>query len=393
MIENILDAVTPEEIDALTCRLVSIEGHEETEEREIPVAACLKKYLDEQGVPAELVPIVDGRSNVMARVKGKGGGPVLLLNGHTDTVPPYAMEDPFDGRVEGDRIRGRGSVDMKGALSSMAHVLVALARSGAELTGDVVLAATIGEEKASEGARQLMEDRFPADYVIVGEGTGLQVGVAHKGALRGEAVFEGRAVHSSVPEQGINAIYKASAWTERIVSEYIPSLEKKSHPLLGSPTMNLGVIEGGTRMSSVPDRCAIRFDRRMIPGENADELIAELQAIVDALAVEDPDVRGRVDELPEHREGPHPPLESDPAGPLVQALLSARETELGERSQPIGLVYWTDAALFAQVPGTQAVVSGPGDIAQAHTNDEWISRAQLHAAYRMYVRVAAELCM
>ena len=392
MIDNILDTVAPEEIDALACALVSIEGHEETEEREIPVAARLKEYLDEHDVPVELVPIADGRPNVMARIEGTGGGPVLLLNGHTDTVPPYAMERPFDGRVEGDRIYGRGSVDMKGALSSMAHVLVALRRSGAELAGDVVLAATIGEEKASEGARRLRDDAFPADYVIVGEGTGLRVGVAHKGALRGEAVFEGRAVHSSVPEQGVNAIYKASTWIERIKQDYIPSLAEKTHPLLGSPTISLGVIEGGTRMSSVPDRCAIRFDRRMIPGETADELIAELQAVIDALAADDGDMKGRVDELPEHREGPHPPLQSDPAGPLVKALLAAREAELGERSEPIGLMYWTDAALFAQIPGTQAVVCGPGDIAQAHTNDEWISRAQLHAAYRMYVRVAAGLC-
>jgi acetylornithine deacetylase/succinyl-diaminopimelate desuccinylase len=104
-------------------------------------------------------------------------------------------------------------------------------------------------------------------------------------------------------------------------------------------------------------------------------------------------MKGRVEELPEYKEGPHPPLESDRESPLVKALLAAREQELGEPSEPIGLMYWTDAALFAQISGTQAVVCGPGDIAQAHTNDEWISRDQLHAAYRIYVRAATELCM
>ena len=145
-------------------------------------------------------------------------------------------------------------------------------------------------------------------------------------------------------------------------------------------------------MSSVPDRCAIRFDRRMIPGEESDVLIGELQAIADELAGEDTEFRAEVKKLSEYHEGPHPPLESDPSSPLVDALLSARERELGERTEPVGLMYWTDAALLARISGLQAVVCGPGDIAQAHTNDEWISRDQLHAAFRIYARAAATLC-
>ncbi len=383
----------PEEIERILCGLIAIEGHEETADREKPVAAFMQDYFDGQGVKSELVPVVDGRPNVIARAEGAGDGPVLLLNGHMDTVPAYAMEDAFVPRADDDRIRGRGSVDMKGPLAAMMGVLVALKRSGAKLRGDVVFAGTIGEEKASEGAHYLAKTGFQADYAIVGESTGLEVGVAHKGALRGEAVFEGYAVHSSIPEQGVNAIHHASAWIEKIRSEYIPSLAEKSHPLLGSPTMNLGVIEGGTRMSSVPDLCSIRFDRRMIPGEETSGVVGDLQAIADDLASGDPDFKGKVRALPESSVGPHPPLESDPNSPLVKALLSAHQAELEREIFPIGLPYWTDAALFARIPGLQAVVCGPGDVRQAHSNDEWISKRELYTAYRMYTRAAAQLCM
>ena len=157
--------------------------------------------------------------------------------------------------------------------------------------------------------------------------------------------------------------------------------------------MNLGIIAGGTRMSSVPDRCTIRFDRRTIPGEEPDGVIRELQTIADEIAAEAPEFRATVEELPEYVVGPHPPLESDPNSLLVEALLSAREKELGERTAPVGLTYWTDAALLAGIPGIQAVVCGPGSIEQAHTNDEWVPRHQLHAACRMYLRAAATLCM
>ena len=392
-IESILGTVSPGEIESLTCDLIAIETHEAAAEREKPGAAYIKDYMERRGVPAELIPVVDGRPNVIARVSGSGGGPVLLLNGHTDTVPAYAMKDAFKARIEGDRIPGRGSVDMKGALAAMMCALVALTRSRASFPGDIVFAATIGEEETSEGASHLVSSALRADYAIVGEPTGLNVGIAHKGTVRGEAVFGGRAAHSSIPVQGVNAIHNASAWIERIGSEYIPSLTRRSHALLGSPTMNLGIIAGGTRMSSVPDRCTIRFDRRTIPGEEPDGVIRELQTIADEIAAEAPEFRATVEELPEYVVGPHPPLESDPNSLLVEALLSAREKELGERTAPVGLTYWTDAALLAGIPGIQAVVCGPGSIEQAHTNDEWVPRHQLHAACRMYLRAAATLCM
>ena len=337
--------------------------------------------------------MVGERCNLVARLEGDKGRPVLLLNGHTDTVPPYDMNDPFIPKIEGDKIYGRGSADMKGALAAMMSTLASIRRSGARLQGDVVFVATIGEEEYSPGALHLVESGLHADYAIVGENTELKIGTAHKGVLWGEAVFEGRSVHGSVPDKGVNAIYQATRWIEKIRTEYVPSLQRKRHPLLGSPTINIGVISGGTRPVIVPDRCSVKFERRMIPGESKDTVIGELQNTVEELSRGDPELKGHVREMPVFRGVPHPPLESDPQSPLVAALMAAYQEECGEGTAPCGLTYWTDGALLSMIPGIHVVVCGPGSVEQAHSNDEWISRHELHAAHRIYVRAAAQLCL
>jgi acetylornithine deacetylase/succinyl-diaminopimelate desuccinylase len=387
-----LAAVSTEEIEELTCELIALESHDQIDQREKRVVACVAERLGREGLTVQTVPVVDGRCNVIARLEGAGGGPVLLLNGHTDTVPPGGMAEPFAPRVADDRIRGRGSADTKGTLAAMVGALAALTRSGARLTGSVVLAATIDEERNSAGARHLVDSGLRADYAIVGEPTDLGVGIAHKGVVRGTATFTGKAVHSSVPEKGINAIRKASAWIEHVEREYVPSLARKPHPLLGAPTLSLGLIRGGTQVATVPDFCEITFDRRMVPGESAAACIGELQATADAVARGDPAFRCEVRELPDSAQYPHPAFETPPESPVARELLRAHEEERGAGAHACGLSYWTDASLLARMPGCQVVVCGPGNIAQAHSVDEWVPREELYAAYRMYLRTAMRLC-
>src|SRR5699024_10623599 len=124
-----------------------------------------------------------------------------------------------------------------------------------------------------------------ADYIIVGEPTGMEVGIAHKGVVWGEATFEGISVHGSVPDKGINAIYKSVNWIKEIMENYIPKLKEKVHPVLGTRTINIGEINGGTRPVIVPSNCSVKFEQRLLPGETEEEVIAELQLIIDQLAV------------------------------------------------------------------------------------------------------------
>lgn len=391
MFDNLVDYVRQEELEELLFQLIRIESHQDAPGYERNLVAFIKGFLEKEKIEVELQPVLEERANLIARVRGNGTGPVLVLNGHTDTVPPYEMKNPFVPCIKDGKIYGRGSVDMKGALAAMMCVLLALKRGGIQLKGDVVFAATIGEEKYSPGAYRLVTSGFHADYAIVGEPTGMKVGIAHKGVIWGEAVFYGRSVHGSVPEKGINAIYKASDWIEEIQRTYIPSLKERSHPLLGHPTINIGMIEGGTRPVIVPNQCTVRFERRLLPGETKESAIQELKEILDKLAKRDPEMSGEIREMPVFHGVPHGPFESKADSDLVKVLRRAYQEEFHCDTEPCGLGFWTDAALFAQIPGIQTVVCGPGDIAQAHSNEEYIQREQLLAAYRIYLKAALNL--
>jgi acetylornithine deacetylase/succinyl-diaminopimelate desuccinylase family protein len=392
-IEALMTKVDPAEVIELTCKLIRIESHQDTEGHEKNVTYFIKTFLENEGIEVELQEVIDGRSNLIARLRCNGSGPTLLLNGHMDTVPPYGMKDAFQPKVENGNIYGRGSVDMKGALAAMIQVLVALKRSDASLKGDVIFVATVGEENYSPGAYHLLKSGVHADYAIVGEPTGMKVGIAHKGVVWGEAVFEGKSVHGSVPDKGVNAIYKATQWIGKIVTDYIPELNKREHPILGVPTINVGEINGGTRPVIVPNECVVKFEQRLLPNEKEEKVINHLQTLVDQLAESDPEMKGTVKELPVFQGVPHRALEADPDSLLVKTLCRAYENEFTLPTEPIGLQFWTDGALIGDIPGIQTVVCGPGNIEQAHSNEEYISRDQLLAAFRIYLQVAESLCI
>lgn len=391
LFHDLVRCVKQEELEELLFQLIRIESHQDTPGCEGNLVTFIKSYLEMEKIEVELQPVLEERANLIARVQGNGTGPVLVLNGHTDTVPPYEMKDPFVPCIKDGKIYGRGSVDMKGALAAMMCVLLALKRGGIQPKGDVVFTATIGEESYSPGAYRLVTSGFQADYAIVGEPTGMKVGIAHKGVIWGEAVFFGRSVHGSIPEKGINAIYKACDWIGEIHRSYIPVLKERSHPLLGHPTINIGMIEGGTRPVIVPNQCTVRFERRLLPGETKESAIQELEGILDKLVKKDPEMSGEIREMPVFHGVPHGPFESKADSDLVKALCAAYQEEFHRDTKPCGLGFWTDGALLAQIPGIQTVVCGPGDIAQAHSNEEYIEQEQLLAAYRIYLKTVLNL--
>ncbi|WP_314000822.1 M20 family metallopeptidase [uncultured Paenibacillus sp.] len=393
--EAILAAAEPEETEALLARLIAIESHGEAPGLESTAAAFLLGWLSEHGIECRLEEVLPNRPNVIARIPGAGSGPSLLLNGHLDTVPPYGMPEPFTAVKREGRIYGRGSVDMKGALAAMMMALALIKRSGILLAGDVVFAATVGEETYSPGAHHLAGSGFTADYAIVGEPTGLRVGIAHKGVAWYEAEFTGLSVHGSVPEQGVNAVYRASRWICHLQDHYLPKLKARSHPLLGSPTLNIGTIEGGTRPVIVPNRCAVGFERRLIPGETAETALDELRETLTEARLAYPGFDGEVRIMDNFHGVPHGPLQTLGNGLLARELLAAYEAEMAggvpAAAEPIGLQFWTDGALLQRCC-RETVVCGPGRIEQAHSDEEYIETDQLHAACRMYVRTALALC-
>ena len=317
-----------------------------------------------RGFEVEIVG--DERPSVIARRRGRGGGRSLLLNGHLDTVGVAGMEAPFEPRVDGGRLYGRGSYDMKGALAA---VLVAAANAG-ECRGDVIVTAVADEELASTGTEAVLE-HVTADAAIVAEPTELQVGVAHRGFVGFEIETRGIAAHGSRPDLGEDAIVKMGP-----ILVALEALDQRlqigvAHPLVGTGSIHASVIEGGQEMSSFPAACVLLGERRTVPGETVGDVERELSELA----------RGADVRVVASRD-PYEAATDEPFVELVQ-----RSAGVGEL---VGAPFWTDAALVAAA-GIPTVLLGPVG-AGAHAEVEWVDLASLERLHDIVVRVARDWC-
>jgi acetylornithine deacetylase/succinyl-diaminopimelate desuccinylase-like protein len=329
------------------------------------------------GLDVEFREVFPKRSNLLASLSPRGKVKQrVLLAPHLDTV--NGTDEQFNPQTRNGRLYGRGASDAKGTVAAMFAALCEMSRSGARPAGtEVVFAGLIDEENAQAGSRALAEARFKAELAVVGEPTCLRVVTAHKGSLWLRLETHGKSAHGARPELGDNAIHSMAQIVCLLETKYATQLKRRRHPLLGSPTVSVGVVAGGTQPNIVPDRCAISVDRRTLPGETETIVRREITALLrrNGLRVTFGD-----DKL-----APCLPLETDPRHPLVAQLL--REFR---QSKPAGVHYFCDAAVLAQ-GGIPSVVFGPGDIAQGHTADEWISIAALTRSKRMLVQFLRSL--
>lgn len=355
----------------------------------------LESVFNRLGVEHRRDPVHPGRDNLIARIEGdlscQRGGPLILFGVHQDTVPVTGMTiEPFSPRIEDGRLYGRGSCDVKGGMAAMLVAAARLADDRPRGMPTVIVACTVNEEEGFTGARALAKmcagggatiPRLP-DAAVIAEPTGLDVVVAHKGVARWQCHTRGRAGHSSRPEAGDNAIYRMATVLEaleRYDREVLPGLG--SHPLCGRATLSVGTIRGGVVVNTIPDRCTIEIDRRLLPDEDA---AAAHRQLADHLA----SLPGQGDAAvlePAFMEGPGM-LDAN-NGQLAERLAAAAEQVTG-RCARLGVPYATDAAFLA-AEGIPTVVFGPGSIAQAHTNDEWISLDQVEQAAEILFRFVA----
>ena len=363
-----------------------ISGPEYLETR---VTEYLLQYLKRLDVLFEQVEIAPGRSNVLARLDSPGAKKTVVLDAHQDTVPVDGMTiPPFEPIEQEGRLYGRGSCDVKGGMAAMLAAFTRLAQERPAGMPNVVLSMTCDEEATSIGINHLTDSwstTTPAyrlcptrpDLAIVAEPTQLDIVVAHRGATRWKLHTAGRACHSSRPSEGINAIYRM-ARVVTVLEEYAAKLphQRPAHPLCGPATLSVGRIEGGSSVNIVPDSCSIEVDRRIIPGEDRFAVIDELADYL----------RSKLDFEVTH-DAPYcasPSLGDDMNGELAMQLMRAIKEVVGPR-QTIGVPYGTHASRFARA-GVPSVVFGPGDIAQAHTKDEWIEISQLNQATEIYYK-------
>lgn len=353
-------------------------------EREEAVGEYLRERFRALGLDTTATEIGPGRFNLLAHYGPPGRQ--LILNSHMDTVPPGNAAGwstpPLEPVVREGRLYGRGACDAKGSLAGMAAAFEALVRSGTPLQGRLTFMAVAYEETGALGtiteAERLSDVQMAA---IIGEPTGLELHLAHKGVLRLAITVLGRAAHASVPEKGVNAISGMARLIE-VLDASGADIARRLHPLVGHPSLVVTTIQGGMAPNVIPDQCQIIIDRRLIPGEDLEGARQEIETVLRKLQRENPTLR-----VESEVRRAFPSSQMAVHDPFVVALREASREALGREPRIGGFRACCDMWPFQErcIP---AVIFGPGGLIQAHTVDEWVELAQVEAAARFYALAA-----
>lgn len=337
------------------------------------------------GIDVELQDAGDGRPNVIAAT-GNGNGRTLMLNGHIDTVTVEGMDEPFSAHVEGNRLYGRGTSDMKGAMAGTIVLLEALARAG-DLPGRVIVTFVVDEEYASIGTQAICREieRWRPDAALVLEQTDLNVGIAHKGFIWADIETRGHAAHGSYWQTGIDAIAHMGRVIVAVEELSQKLVAQDGHPYVGPPSLHCSLIDGGEGISSYPERCRLQVERRTIPGETVEQVEQEFQTILDRLAADDPKFSATL------RMGlVRDSFEIAQDAPIVQILSNQIEAELGQTPRLFGGAPWMDSA-FLSAAGIPTAIFGPAGHG-AHGHEEWVDLDSLESFTRILARTAYAFC-
>ena len=352
-----------------------------TEDEAASVAADILTSL---GATPEIVRGDEGRPSVVARF-GDQARPSLAWNGHLDTVPAGSPDawtsPPFAGEIRDGKLIGRGACDMKGAIAAALASAAAIARVGVPLAGSLWFHLAADEELAGIHGTKVLWERgmLDQDAAIVGEPTELQLGMAQRGGAWVTATAHGRAAHGSQPHRGVNAITSIARLLLRL-EEALPDLK---HPLIGGPTVNAALIEGGSAPNVVPDRCVVDIDRRLLPGEgDPAAVLAPFRRVIDEIRADHPEVRIDVT-IREWTDA----AEASPDERIVRLARAAVTEAGGGPPAAAGFSGITDARYYLNEAKIPTVILGPGSITMAHTADEWVAVDELVAAARAYARL------
>jgi succinyl-diaminopimelate desuccinylase len=349
--------------------------------RERECARHAGALLEKWGFRVEYHEYAEGRTSVIARAGGSKAKPPLCLTGHIDTVALGTAawtRDPFAGETDGDRLYGRGSSDMKAGVAAMLLAVRNLAKKLPGTAG-VVLILTAAEEGGCIGSQHLARTQLlgKAGAMVVGEPTSNYPFVGHKGSLKFHARFRGVSAHGSMPELGVNAIYKAARAVSKLEGF---DFGVKPHPVMGGPTMNVGTFEGGQGVNMVPDEASIGVDIRTVAGMDHKALLSRLKELL-----------GREAELDVFSD--MNAVWTDPGAEWIQRVFEICARHLGAKPEPRAASYNTDAGnLLKAYAGAPTVVLGPGEPQLAHQTDEYCSMARIGESVAIYEAIIRDWC-
>lgn len=349
---------------------------------ELAAAEVIKEELASFGIESEIDVWDKTSANIVVHIQSTEKKPALLFAAHLDVVPTGTARwkhPPFEASEVNGRIFGRGASDMKGGIAAAIGAICEIVKSGKSLQGDIIFAATAGEETDSCGARRFVESaKLPKlAGIIVPEPTGLGVINAHRGILWLKFTTRGKTAHGSMPHLGINAIESARLMLNELVTY---KLAFTPHPRLGDSTMSINMISGGKAANVIPDECSITVDIRTLPGQNHNEIIHGFEGLLDEMKKANPQF---VSELSVVRDCPA--LETDASSNFVKAVCRVRGVDV-----PGTVGYTTDAPIFASL-GAPVIIFGPGKAELCHQPDEYIDIADIESAVSYYKNVIMTL--
>lgn len=351
--------------------------------REKEMAEYMLDQMSNLGLEVESRPVQPDRPNVFGYLPGKDGDYTLMLAGHSDTALTTGYPNAYEERFEDGKVYGRGACDMKAALAAYLAVAKVLKDSNTQLKGNLILCANVDEEYQMLGSQAIGREGPRADQGIIGEPTSLQICPANKGRVSTKFITRGKAAHSSVPEEGVNAIANMAKIIHAFEDYPQELMGRSSHPLCGHGRFNIGVIQGGVQVNMVPDYCEVEVDRRTLPYEEKEEVYEEFHRQIRLLSDQDPHFLYEITE-------PTwliPPNEIPNDSPVVLALRDAHLHIFGSDPGVHAFVAGSDAPHM----GFPTVVCGPGSIAQAHTTNEFVDLDEVVAAAKLYLFTAIQL--
>lgn len=350
-----------------------------------PLANYLEGVAMAMGFAARPLPIDAHSHNLLITSEVRPGDPWLLFESHMDTVTLEGMTvEPLKGEVRDGKMYGRGSCDTKGTGACMIWALKQYVAQK-DRPNNIAVLFTTDEESFKTGIRAFAAKQMaglgwrPAG-AIVGEPTMLQPLIAHNGMVRWKIRTAGVAAHSSAPSRGKSAISAMVKVVDAIESRYIPHLTA-SHFLTGKAVCSINIIRGGVQLNVIPDSCTIDIDRRIVPGEDLDAVIPEVEKILNDLRRQHPGLE--VSQDPPYKDLP---FDASKSSPQFTNWVRAAVREIKQNDEPFGMPYGTDACLFSEA-NIPCVVIGPGDMTKAHTKDEFVDLAQIPLGIEFYQRL------
>lgn len=383
------------EVDATSalefyCELLRIPSVWGDAARLTDAAELIGGYLADAGLVVELAESgTDGMPMVVARLRGRGGGRSVILNGHMEVYPPSESwtVDPWGALVRDGRVYGQGAADMKGGTAAMTVAAATLARAEVPLRGDLVVLAVPNHFEGGEGTRRALRNGLAADFAVVCEPTGNAVVTGQRGILYLTITTRGRTAHTTALGIGVNAIERA-ARVVAALGRMVPK-DARREPVPTEKMVNVAMVSGGVVHNLVPESCRLTVDIRFPPEQTQDDVLADVRDAIAAALSDDDQFPTTVEPEPTCIRNPRSSLRLPDDHPLARALADAHEAVTGSPAASAFHPAWPDTPIFNEA-GVPAVTYGPGSM-ECYWDDESVEVGEYVTAAKTYCAAVAAL--